>query len=110
MASSDLFLSNIMSRDQPYSQAILEISLLHRFLSKNDRKCRGRGYQKTPLLLGRSFGRRVLSNVTLRSLEQYSAEPTFNEIVSLAQIRRLEVDKNGIDELVEENNQELTTE
>ncbi|GBO42293.1 hypothetical protein AVEN_262013-1 [Araneus ventricosus] len=60
-----------------------------------------------PLLLGRNFGRRVLSNVTLRSLRQYPVEPAVNEIVSLANIRGLEEESNDIDELVEEQNQEL---
>ncbi|GBN38037.1 Elongation of very long chain fatty acids protein 4 [Araneus ventricosus] len=61
-------------------------------------------------MLGRSFGRRVLSNATLRSLRQYPVEPIVNEIVYLAKIRGLEVDSNDIDELVEEHNLELTTE
>ncbi|GBN10387.1 hypothetical protein AVEN_116135-1 [Araneus ventricosus] len=76
--------------------------------------------REPPLLLGRSFGRRVLSNVTLRNLRQYlrflnvtftsmSLEPIVDEIVSLAKFRGLEVN-NDIDELVEERNQELTTE
>ncbi|GBM20232.1 hypothetical protein AVEN_216652-1 [Araneus ventricosus] len=37
-------------------------------------------------------------------------EPIVKEIASLAKIRGLEVDKNDIDELVEEHNQDLTTE
>ncbi|GBM14252.1 hypothetical protein AVEN_167333-1 [Araneus ventricosus] len=56
----------------------------------------------------KKVGLRVLSNVTLRSLRQY--EPIVNEIVSLVNIRGLEVDSNDIDELVEEHSQELTTE
>ncbi|GBM97808.1 hypothetical protein AVEN_250983-1 [Araneus ventricosus] len=64
--------------------------------------------RETPLLLGRSFGRRVLSNMTLGSLRQYSVEPIVHEIVSLAKIRGLEVGSNDIYELVEEHNQELT--
>ncbi|GBM28002.1 hypothetical protein AVEN_217902-1 [Araneus ventricosus] len=48
--------------------------------------------------------------VTLRSLRQYLWSLTVNEIVSLAKVRRLEVDSDDIDELVEEHNQELTTE
>ncbi|GBN93842.1 hypothetical protein AVEN_217304-1 [Araneus ventricosus] len=55
----------------------------------------------------RSFGRRLLSNVTLRSLRQYPVEPIVNEIASLVKIRGLEVDSNDIDGLVEEHNQEL---
>ncbi|GBL85931.1 PHD finger protein 3, partial [Araneus ventricosus] len=46
--SSDGFLSNMMSRDQPYAQRILGISLPHRFLPQNVRKCMKRGYQETP--------------------------------------------------------------
>ncbi|GBO04579.1 hypothetical protein AVEN_274337-1 [Araneus ventricosus] len=65
--------------------------------------------RETPLLLVRSFVRRVVSNVILTSLRQYPVEPIVNEIMSLAKIRRLEVDSNDIDELVEERNQELTT-
>ncbi|GBM23922.1 hypothetical protein AVEN_52125-1 [Araneus ventricosus] len=34
--SSDEFLSNMVSREQPYSQRILEISLSNRFLPQND--------------------------------------------------------------------------
>ncbi|GBO31416.1 hypothetical protein AVEN_246318-1 [Araneus ventricosus] len=56
------------------------------------------------LLLGRSFDRKVLSNVILRSLRQFPVEPIVDDIVSLAMIRVLEVDK-----LVEEHNKELTT-
>ncbi|GBN60692.1 hypothetical protein AVEN_227264-1 [Araneus ventricosus] len=62
------------------------------------------------LLLGKSFGRNVSWNVTLRSLRQNPVEPILNEIVSLAKIRGLGVDSNDIDELVEDHNQELTTE
>ncbi|GBM33730.1 hypothetical protein AVEN_47036-1 [Araneus ventricosus] len=62
------------------------------------------------LLLGRIFSRRVLSNVTLTTLRQCPVEPIVNEIVSLAKNRGLEMDSNGIDELVEEHNQELTIE
>ncbi|GBM41583.1 hypothetical protein AVEN_169181-1 [Araneus ventricosus] len=40
----------------------------------------------------------------------FSVESVVNEIVSLAKIRGLEVDSNDIDEIVEEHNQELTTE
>ncbi|GBM12177.1 hypothetical protein AVEN_20990-1 [Araneus ventricosus] len=43
-------------------------------------------------------------------LEEVPEEAVVNKIVSLATIRGLEVDSNGIDELVEEHNQELTTE
>ncbi|GBL90421.1 hypothetical protein AVEN_178849-1 [Araneus ventricosus] len=61
--------------------------------------------------LGRSFGWRVFSNVTLRSPRQYPLELILvNEIVALAKIRGLEVDSNDISELVEEHNQELNTE
>ncbi|GBO11261.1 hypothetical protein AVEN_238075-1 [Araneus ventricosus] len=60
--------------------------------------------RKPSLLLGRSFGRRTLSNVTLRGLRQYPVEHIVNEI------RGLEVDSNVVDELVEEHNQELTSE
>ncbi|GBL95490.1 hypothetical protein AVEN_54099-1 [Araneus ventricosus] len=110
MVSSDGFLSNMVSRDKPYSQKILEISLPHRFLSQNNRKMHrkkgmhGKDPRKFSLLLGRSFGRRVLLNVTLRTLRH--VEPIFNEIVSLAKIRGVEMDSNDIDALVEE----LTTE
>ncbi|GBM36954.1 hypothetical protein AVEN_153906-1 [Araneus ventricosus] len=73
-------------------------------------KLRGKGLpRERSLLLGRSSGRRI-SNVTLRSLRQYSVDPIVNEIASLAKIRGLEADSNDIDELVEEHNQELTTE
>ncbi|GBM92028.1 hypothetical protein AVEN_5492-1 [Araneus ventricosus] len=49
------------------------------------------------LLNGRSFGRKVLSNVVLRHLRQYSLE---DEIVSLVKMAGLS----------EEHNEELTTE
>ncbi|GBN02695.1 hypothetical protein AVEN_237421-1 [Araneus ventricosus] len=39
MVSSDGFLSNMVSRDHPYSWRILEISLPHRFLPQNNQKC-----------------------------------------------------------------------
>ncbi|GBN83484.1 hypothetical protein AVEN_188730-1 [Araneus ventricosus] len=69
-----------------------------------------KGLPREPsLLIGRSFGRRVLSDVILNSLRQYPLEPIVNEIVSLAKIIGLEVDNNGIDELVEEHIQELAT-
>ncbi|GBM56164.1 hypothetical protein AVEN_226073-1 [Araneus ventricosus] len=98
----------MVSRDQPYSQRILEILLPRRFLPQNYRKCMGRGLPREPsLLLERSFGRGLLSNVASKSLIQYSVEPTFN--VSLAKIRGLDLDSNDIDELVEEHDQELTT-
>ncbi|GBM46308.1 hypothetical protein AVEN_88002-1 [Araneus ventricosus] len=50
--------------------------------------------------------------VTKRSQRQYLwwMEPVVNEIVSYAKIMELELDKNDIDELVEEQSQELTTE
>ncbi|GBM78040.1 hypothetical protein AVEN_217958-1 [Araneus ventricosus] len=67
---------------------------------------RGKGLPREPLLLrGRSFGRRVLSNVTLSSLRQYFMEPITNNIVSLAKIRGLEADSNDTEELVEKHNQ-----
>ncbi|GBN31843.1 hypothetical protein AVEN_199288-1 [Araneus ventricosus] len=98
-------------RDQPYSQKILDISLLHLFLPQTHRKCVGRVSPREPSLLpGRSVGRKMLPNVSFRSLRQYPADPIVNEIVSLDNIRGLEVDSNDIDELVEEHNQELTTE
>ncbi|GBN91208.1 hypothetical protein AVEN_52973-1 [Araneus ventricosus] len=62
------------------------------------------------LLFGRSFGLKLLSNVTLRSLRKSPVEPEFNDIVPLSKILALEVDSNDIDELVEEQKQELTTE
>ncbi|GBM49476.1 hypothetical protein AVEN_142614-1 [Araneus ventricosus] len=62
--------------------------------------------RQVSLLLGKSFGRIVLSNVTLRSMRHYPVKLIVNEIVSLAKIRELEVDSNDIDE----QNQELTTE
>ncbi|GBO38644.1 hypothetical protein AVEN_4479-1 [Araneus ventricosus] len=50
----------------------------------------GKGLPREPsLLLGRSIGRRLLSNVTLGSLRQYTEEPLVNEIVTLAKIRGL---------------------
>ncbi|GBM91950.1 hypothetical protein AVEN_172178-1 [Araneus ventricosus] len=54
--------------------------------------------RESSLLLGRSFGRKVLSNVPLRSLRQFPMEPTVNEIVSLVKIRGLDVDRSYIDE------------
>ncbi|GBM66280.1 hypothetical protein AVEN_235783-1 [Araneus ventricosus] len=48
MVSRDEFVSNVVFEDQSYSQRILEISLPHRFLPQNDRKCMGRGYQQDP--------------------------------------------------------------
>ncbi|GBM99723.1 hypothetical protein AVEN_188206-1 [Araneus ventricosus] len=119
MVSSDGFLSNIESRDKPYSQSILEIS--DHFLPQNDRKSvlwgglqpdsplppdsplsHGKGLPREPLLLlGRSFG---------RSLRQYLVYPIVTETVPLAKIRELEVDSNDIDELVEEHSRELTAE
>ncbi|GBM45147.1 hypothetical protein AVEN_241433-1 [Araneus ventricosus] len=66
------------------------------------------------LLIARSFSWRVLSNATLKSprllLTSLPMEPIINEIVSLAMIGGLMVNSNDIDELVEEHNQELTTE
>ncbi|GBM89475.1 hypothetical protein AVEN_187046-1 [Araneus ventricosus] len=41
---------------------------------------------------------------------QTVVEPIINEIVSLDKIRRLAVDTNAVNEIVEEHNQELTTE
>ncbi|GBM55512.1 hypothetical protein AVEN_164408-1 [Araneus ventricosus] len=55
----------------------------------------------------RSFSRRA---VECDSEESVPVEPIFNEIVSLAKIRGLDVDNNDIYELVEEHNQELPTE
>ncbi|GBN37484.1 hypothetical protein AVEN_26089-1 [Araneus ventricosus] len=107
MVSSDDFLSNMASKDQPYSQRIIEISGSHRFLLQNDRK--GMGIEPS-LLLGRSFDRRALSNVTLRSLKQYPVELIVNEMVSLVKIMGLDVDNNDIDELVEDHSEELITE
>ncbi|GBM00931.1 hypothetical protein AVEN_151388-1 [Araneus ventricosus] len=70
-----------------------------------------KGLPREPsLLLGRSFGRTVLSNVTLRSLRQYPVEPIVNEIASLANSRGLELNSNDIDEFMDEHNQELSTE
>ncbi|GBN52775.1 hypothetical protein AVEN_124349-1 [Araneus ventricosus] len=64
----------------------------------------GKGLLKEPsLLLGRLLGRIVLSNMILRRLRQYPVKPIINKI------RKLDVDSNDIDELVEEHNQELTT-
>ncbi|GBN52903.1 hypothetical protein AVEN_44443-1 [Araneus ventricosus] len=60
-------------------------------------------------LLRKSFNRRVLSNVTLRN-RRLPVEQIVNEILSLAKIMGMEVDSNDIDELVEEHNQELSTE
>ncbi|GBL60059.1 hypothetical protein AVEN_103233-1 [Araneus ventricosus] len=57
----------------------------------------GRVSKRTSLLLGRSFGRRVLWNVTSRSLRQHPVQPIVNEIVSLSTIEALEVDSNDID-------------
>ncbi|GBL81536.1 hypothetical protein AVEN_143785-1 [Araneus ventricosus] len=51
----------------------------------------GKGYQENP-----HFCRRVLSNVTLRSLKQYPVDPIVNDIVSLAKIRGLEVVSHDI--------------
>ncbi|GBM49475.1 hypothetical protein AVEN_142613-1 [Araneus ventricosus] len=62
--------------------------------------------RQVSLLLGKSFGRIVLSNVTLRSRRHYPVKLIVNEIVSLVKIRELEVDSNDIDE----HNHELTTE
>ncbi|GBM91033.1 hypothetical protein AVEN_190150-1 [Araneus ventricosus] len=71
----------------------------------------GKGLPREPsILLGRSFGLRVLSNVTLKSLRLYPVELIVNGIVSLVEIRGLEVYSNAIDEFVEEHNQELTAE
>ncbi|GBL76144.1 hypothetical protein AVEN_234430-1 [Araneus ventricosus] len=88
-------------------QRILKISLPHRFLPLMIENA-WEGKQKNPqfCLEERSFGRRVSSNETLKSLSS-TAEPVVNEIVSLAKIRGLEVD---IDEIAEEHNKELTTE
>ncbi|GBM60638.1 hypothetical protein AVEN_151835-1 [Araneus ventricosus] len=97
----------MVSKDQPYSQRILEISLSHRFLPQNDRKCVGNGYQENRhFCLEEAL---VLSNVTVRNLRQYPMEPIVNEVVSLAKNTRLEGDNNNIDEIVEEHNQELST-
>ncbi|GBL84656.1 hypothetical protein AVEN_191114-1 [Araneus ventricosus] len=48
---------------------------------------RGKGLPREPSLLLGSFGQRVLSNATLRSLRQHAMEPIVKEIVSLAKIR-----------------------
>ncbi|GBM28777.1 hypothetical protein AVEN_177990-1 [Araneus ventricosus] len=66
--------------------------------------------RESSLLFGESLNRRVLSNVTLRSLRLCTVEHVVNEIVYLAKGMRLEVDYNDIDELAEEHNQELGTE
>ncbi|GBN19157.1 hypothetical protein AVEN_34251-1 [Araneus ventricosus] len=63
---------------------------------------------ESSLLLRRNFGWRVLSNATLRNLRP--VEPIVNEIVSLSNIRGLEVDSYDIDEFVEEHNQDRSTE
>ncbi|GBM20010.1 hypothetical protein AVEN_77929-1 [Araneus ventricosus] len=68
-----------------------------------------KGLPREPsLLLERSFGWRVLSNVTFRSLRQYPVEPIVNMIVSWDKIRGLEMNSNDVNELVVEHNQELT--
>ncbi|GBM82041.1 hypothetical protein AVEN_56185-1 [Araneus ventricosus] len=72
---------------------------------------RGKRLPREPsLLVGRSVGRRILSNVTLRSLRQHPVEPIVNEIASLGKIRGLKVNSNDIDKRVEEHNKELTIE
>ncbi|GBO03592.1 hypothetical protein AVEN_109194-1 [Araneus ventricosus] len=57
-----------------------------------------RSPREPPHLLGRSLGRRILSNVTFRSLKQYPLEPAIDEIASLAKIKGLKMDSNDIDE------------
>ncbi|GBL83108.1 hypothetical protein AVEN_165327-1 [Araneus ventricosus] len=56
----------------------------------------------------RSFDRRVLLNVTFEEYETVLEEVVDNEIVSLAKTKGKY--SNDIDELVEEHNQELSTE
>ncbi|GBN54848.1 hypothetical protein AVEN_176975-1 [Araneus ventricosus] len=71
----------------------------------------GRDNQENPhFWLEKALPRQCCQMWTLRSPRQCPVEPIVNEIVPLANIRGLEVDSNHIDELVEENNQELTTE
>ncbi|GBM14209.1 hypothetical protein AVEN_167296-1 [Araneus ventricosus] len=97
MVSSNRFLSNLLSRDQPYSQRILEISLPHRFLPQNDGKCMGRGNQENPhFCLEEGWPESVV-------------ECDIEESETLVKILGLEVNSNDIDELVEEHSQELTT-
>ncbi|GBM30579.1 hypothetical protein AVEN_27615-1 [Araneus ventricosus] len=99
------------TRNEIYSQRILEISLPHLFCIKMLENTRKAVLPREPShLLGRNFGRRVLSNLTMKNLRQYPVEPIVNEIVSLVKIRELEVNSNYIDDLLEERNQDLTTE
>ncbi|GBM07491.1 hypothetical protein AVEN_100699-1 [Araneus ventricosus] len=70
----------------------------HRILPQNDRKMHGKGLpRERVLLLGRRCSRIVLTNVTSKSLGQYSVEPIVNEIVSLARMKGLDLDSNDID-------------
>ncbi|GBN22344.1 hypothetical protein AVEN_181449-1 [Araneus ventricosus] len=57
----------MMSRIQPYSQRILEILLLYRFLPQNDRKCMGRSYQENHHLCLEELRVRFLSECVIES-------------------------------------------
>ncbi|GBN30314.1 hypothetical protein AVEN_8159-1 [Araneus ventricosus] len=76
MVSSDGFLSTMVSRDQPYSQRILEISLPHRFLPQSYRKSMGKGYQENPrfcweeTLVGECCGSEESETVPCRACSQ----------------------------------------
>ncbi|GBO13279.1 hypothetical protein AVEN_111419-1 [Araneus ventricosus] len=80
MMSSDGFLLNVVSREQVYSQRVLEISLPHRFLSQNDRKCMER--DRRSLTSAWKKIRPVSFECDIKESDTVSVEPIVNEIVS----------------------------
>ncbi|GBM95499.1 hypothetical protein AVEN_101486-1 [Araneus ventricosus] len=93
MISSDGFLSNIVSKDQAYSQSILEISLLHRFLPQNDRK--SMGPREPSLLLGSGFGLGCVVKCDIEESETVIPCRAYSQRGCVfAKIRGLEVDSN----------------
>ncbi|GBL88829.1 hypothetical protein AVEN_158945-1 [Araneus ventricosus] len=96
MVSSDGYLS----RNQPYSQRILEISLPHRSLSQNDRKYMGRGYLTSAW---KKFWQESVVECDIEESETVSTLwSLYSTRLCLAKIRGVEVNSNDIDELVAE--------
>ncbi|GBM77048.1 hypothetical protein AVEN_79059-1 [Araneus ventricosus] len=88
----------------------IKISLSHRFLPQNDRGGSEDGYQENPHFCLEDTLAESIVECDIEEPGSVPVEPIVIEIVSLAKIWGLEVDSNNIDELVEEHNQELTTE
>ncbi|GBM40386.1 hypothetical protein AVEN_106132-1 [Araneus ventricosus] len=100
----------MVSSDQPYSQRILEISIRHRFLPQNERKCMGRGFQENPHFCWKKLWSETVVECDIEESETEPCGAYSHLRLHLTKIRGLEVDSNDIDELVEEHNQKLTTE